>query len=190
MAILRFRISLEEDDTVYRDVLIKHKQTFADLHTIILKSFDFDSKHQATFYRSNDNWDRGREISLEKYDKAYRADPLIMAETTVGSEVFDPNQKFLYHYDFAKNWWFQVALIGVTKNEDKTAVFPQVARSENIAPQQYGIRSLLGDKYVDIEEKYDLAAGQEGFTTDGEDGQGDFSATEEGGSEESSENDF
>ena len=71
MAILKFRVYFEEDDAVYRDVLIKHTQTFQDLHFVILKAFEFDSKHQATFYRSNDNWQRGREISFQKYDKQY-----------------------------------------------------------------------------------------------------------------------
>jgi uncharacterized protein YciU (UPF0263 family) len=69
MAILRFRIYFEEDDSVYRDVAIRHTQSFLDLHTIILKAFEFDSKFGATFYRSNDNWQRGREISLEKNTK-------------------------------------------------------------------------------------------------------------------------
>ncbi|MGZ3880569.1 MAG: IS1096 element passenger TnpR family protein, partial [Flavisolibacter sp.] len=89
MAILKFRAYLEEDDSVYRDVVIRHTQSFFDLHEVILKSFEFDSKHQATFYRSNDNWQRGREISLEKYERAYKAPPLLMKETTIGSEIKD-----------------------------------------------------------------------------------------------------
>ncbi|HMW27192.1 MAG TPA: hypothetical protein PKC51_11150, partial [Ferruginibacter sp.] len=99
MAILRFRIYWEDDDSVYRDIAIRHTQTFTDLHNCILKSFEFDSKHKATFYRSNDNWQRGREISLEKYDKEYKAEPLIMDSTTIGSEINKPNQKFIYEYD-------------------------------------------------------------------------------------------
>jgi hypothetical protein len=87
MAILKFRIYWEEDESTYRDVAIRHTQTFFDLHTAILKSFEFDSKHKATFYRSNDNWQRGREISLEKYDKQYKADPLIMSEIAIGTEI-------------------------------------------------------------------------------------------------------
>lgn len=170
MAILRFRVFLEEDDTVYRDVLIKHNQSFAELHTIVLKAFEFDNKHQATFYRSNETWAKGREISLERYDKPYRAEPLLMKDVLVGTEIFDTNQRFLYQYDFAKNWWFQLQLIAVTKSEDKNAVYPSIARSENIAPPQYGTRSLLGNKFVDIEEKYDLASGTEGFGTEGEGG--------------------
>src|ERR1700745_3257749 len=103
MAILKFRGYFEEDDSIYRDVAVRHKQHFLQLHQIILKAYEFDSKHQATFYRSNDNWQRGREISLTKYDKSYKAEPLIMAETTIGSEIRDTNQKFVYQYDFQKN---------------------------------------------------------------------------------------
>ncbi len=106
MAVLRFRAYYEEDDSVYRDIVIKHKQTFADLHNAILKAYEFDNKHQATFYRSNDNWQRGREITLEKYEKPYKAEPMIMSETTIGSEIKDPNQKFIYTYDFNKGWAF------------------------------------------------------------------------------------
>jgi hypothetical protein len=65
MAILKFRAYYEEDDSVYRDVAIRHTQSFFELHEAILKSFEFDTKHGATFYRSNDKWQRGREISLQ-----------------------------------------------------------------------------------------------------------------------------
>jgi hypothetical protein len=167
MAVLKFRAYYEEDDSVYRDIVIKHKQTFADLHAAILKAYEFDNKHQATFYRSNDTWQRGREITLEKYDKQYRADPLIMAETTIGSEIQDPNQKFVYTYDFVKGWTFLIELINVSKEESPKIIYPATARVEGIAPPQYGTKSLLGDKFVDIEEKYDLSAGAEGFGREG-----------------------
>ena len=107
MAILKFRIYWEDDESVYRDIVIRHNQTFADLHLAILKSYEFDSKHKATFYRSNDSWQRGREISLEKYDKDYKAEPLLMADVTIGSEIKDPNQKFVYEYDFNKRSHYQ-----------------------------------------------------------------------------------
>ena len=168
MAILKFRIYWEEDDSVYRDVAIIHKQSFHELHEGILKAFEFDSKHAATFYRSNDNWQRGREITLEKYDKAYKAEPLIMANTTIGSEIRDTNQKFVYVYDFVKNWTFHVELINVTKEESSKITYPATSRVEGIGPQQYGTRSLLGKKFVDIEEKYDLPVHNEGFGTEGE----------------------
>jgi hypothetical protein len=189
MAILKFRAYFEDDESIYRDVSIKHTQSFFDLHLTILKAYEFDNKHQATFYRSNDQWQRGREITAEVYDKAYLAQPLMMDETTIGSEIKDPNQKFIYVYDFTRNWTFMVELIHVSKEENPKIAYPAVTRVEGIGPQQYGTKSLLGDKFVDIEEKYDLTnaiEGMEGFGEEGEstDDAGDdetaFGAEDEG----------
>lgn len=168
MAILKFRIFLEEDDTVYRDILIQHKQSFLDLHKAILKAYAFDGKHEATFFRSNDQWQQGREISLAKYDKAYKAEPLLMQDTLIGSEIMDTNQKFVYLYDFTKRWIFLVELIHVSKNENPQNSYPYISRTEGIGPPQYGTKSLLGSRFADIEEKYDLEKGIEGFGEEGE----------------------
>ena len=169
MAILRFRVYLEEDDSVYRDVAIRHTQTFLQLHEIILKAYEFDKKHQATFYRSNDNWQRGKEITLEKYNKQYRVEPLLMESTMIGSEIFDPNQKFIYVYDFVKNWTFQLELINVSKDENPKLTYPAVVRTEGIGPSQYGTKGLVGDKLTEVEEKYDLGKNVEGYGEEGED---------------------
>src|SRR5690349_24551530 len=118
MAILKFRIYFEDDESVYRDVVIRHTQSFRDLHETILRSYEFDSKHKATFFRSNDNWQRGREIILEKDTAPRKAEPLLMADTPIAAAVKDPNQKFIYLYDFAKSWTFLVELIGISKDEN------------------------------------------------------------------------
>ena len=188
MAILKFRAYFEEDDSVYRDVAIRHTQSFFDLHEAILKAFEFDNKHGATFYRSNDNWQRGREISLDKYEKSYKAPPLLMKETTIGSEIKDTNQKFIYVYDFNKNWTFLVELINVSKEENPKVSYPATVRKEGIPPSQYGTKSLLGERFADVEEKYDLTRGAEGFGEEG-DGADAGDAPEEAG-ETSSEEDF
>ena len=189
MAVLKFRAYYEDDDAVYRDVVIKHTQTFLDLHNAILKAYEFDNKHQATFYRSNDYWQRGREISFEKYDKEYKAEPLIMANTTIGSEIRDTNQKFIYVYDFTKNWTFLVELINVSKEESSKINYPATSRTEGIGPQQYGTRSLLGKKFVDIEEKYELPQKTDGFSEEGEEGTSEESADENTDENEVAEND-
>lgn len=169
--ILKFRVYFEEDDSIYRDIVIKHTQNFKDLHDAILKAYEFDSKHQATFYRSNDNWQQGREIALEIYDIPHKVQPLIMRETTIGSEIKNTNQRFTYTYDFHKQWNFLVELINVSKEEDSKLVYPAVARAEGIGPKQYGTKGLLGEKFADIEEKYDLSRGAEGFGEKNEEGE-------------------
>jgi len=172
MAILKFRIYWEEDEAVYRDVAVKHSQSFQDLHTVLLKSYEFDSKHQATFYRSNDTWQLGREISLEKYEKPYKADPLIMSEVIIGSEIKVPNQKFIYDYDFVKEWRFMVELINVDKEENNKLEYPCIVRAEGIGPSQYGTKGIVDTRLAEMEEKYDLNSDglADGFTEEGEEG--------------------
>jgi len=195
MPVLKFRVYWEEDESVYRDIAIKPNQTFLLFHQAILQAFEFDSKHKATFFRSNDNWQRGREIILEADNQPRKAEPLLMAETMIAAAVKDPNQKFIYLYDFAKNWSFLVELIGVSKDENSKIVYPACVRKEGLAPSQYGTKGLVGDKLVEMEEKYDLnkeGMDADGFGEEGEEGEesdalgGD--GAEEFGSEE--ENNF
>lgn len=186
MAVLKFRVYWEEDDAIYRDVVVKHTQNFTELSNIILKAFEFDQKHEATFFRSNDIWKRGREISKAVYDKAYVAPPLLMDETSIGSEIIDTNQHFIFLYDFVKSWTFLIELIQVIKNTDAdmTLDYPMVTRVEGVGPMQYGTKGLLGKSFADIEEKYDLSEAQEGFGEEGEEGEHDNEDEEDESSED------
>ena len=190
MAILKFRVYFEEDESVYRDVVIRHTQSFFDLHEAILRAYEFDNRHQATFFRSNDHWLRGREISIEKYNQEYKALPLIMSETTIGSEIRNPNQRFTYLYDFNKNWNFLLELINESKEENPKISYPSMIRTEGIGPSQYGTKGLLGEKFADIEEKYDLTQVPvgDGFGVKDEEGEDlgipDDEVAAEGGEEE------
>jgi len=191
MPVLKFRVYWEEDESVYRDISIKPDQTFLQFHQVILQSFEFDNKHKATFFRSNDNWQRGREIILEKDNTPRKVEPLMMNETVIAAAVKTPNQKFIYLYDYAKNWVFLVELIGVSKDENSRVTYPYCVRKEGLAPSQYGTKGLVGDKLVEMEEKYDL--NKEGMSEDGfgEEGEEDTSdADDEGGEDNNSEEMF
>ena len=187
MAILKFRAYFQEDESIYRDIAIRHTSNFFDLHKAILIAYEFDCKHAATFYRSNDDWQRGREISVERYEKDYKAEPLIMTDTAIGSEIKDPNQRFVYEYDFDRKWTFTIELISVEKVENDKLSYPVCVRNEGIAPPQYGSKGLVDKRLAEMEEKYDLKpeAMQDGFGTEGDDDLGnDATETEEGHGDE------
>jgi hypothetical protein len=109
-----------------------------------------------------------------------------MADTTIGSEIKDPNQKFIYLYDFNKNWTFLVELINVSKEESSRINYPSSVRAEGIAPSQYGTKGLLGEKFTEIEEKYDLSQASEGFAEKDENGE-DFASSDDASVEEESD---
>ncbi|HVB03662.1 MAG TPA: hypothetical protein VNE41_08065 [Chitinophagaceae bacterium] len=171
MPVFRFRIYWEEDDSVYRDVQIRADQTFLQLHSAILVAFEFDQKHKARFFRSNDHWKRGREIVQEMDDQPRMVAPLIMADTLIGTVVTIPNQKFVYLYDDAVNWTFLVELIGLSREENSHLQYPVCIRREGLPPAQYGTKGNVNEKLVEIEEKYDLLGDkldEEGFGEEGE----------------------
>lgn len=190
MPVLKFRVYWEEDESVYRDISIKPDQTFLQFHQAILTSFEFDNKHKATFFRSNDNWQRGREIILEQDNAPRKVEPLMMNETVIAAAVKAPNQKFIYLYDYARNWTFLVELIGVSKDENSRVVYPFIARKEGLAPSQYGTKGLVGDKLVEMEEKYDLnkeGMSEDGYGEEGEEDTSDADAEDDGGEDNAQE---
>jgi len=175
MPLFRFRAAWEEDDLVYRDVEIQSGQTFADLQAVILKAYDFDSKHPAQFFESDERWNRrGRTVSSEVLSNKKDAPALSALKTPVGALVGVPDQKFILEYDPVKKWIFLVELIGLQKEEDPKQTYPRVARKEGIAPPQYGAKGAKGGGpgLMEVEEAYDLGAEEmaEGFGSEGEEG--------------------
>lgn len=172
MTILRFRVYWEEDDQTYRDIEILGSQTFMDFHKVIVQAFEFDGKHPASFFESDDKWVRGRELSSEVLVNKKNAPALSMVKTPVSALVSTPDQKFVYVYDLVKKWTFMAELTAVSKEETPRRTYPFVLRKEGIAPAQYGIKGVNPDKIMEIEEKYDLGAEEmaEGFGNVGEEG--------------------
>lgn len=181
MPLFRFRAYWEEDDQVYRDIEIQTGQNFYALHEAIFKAYEFDGKHPASFFESDDKWHRGRGISSEVLTNKKDAPALSMIKTPVSALVTTPTQKFIYEYDPVKKWTFMVELIGMVKDEDPRKNYPICIRKEGVAPAQYGIKGVNPDKLMEVEEKYDLGADEmaEGFGSEGEEG----SSADEYGSE-------
>lgn len=169
MPLLRFRVYWEEDEQVYRDIEIKPGQSFLELHKAILTAYEFDGKHPASFWESNERWERGLELNSEVLVNKKDAPALSMSRTPVSALTSTPDHKFVYEYDPAKKWTFLVELIGVRPDEDARQTYPYVFRKEGVGPAQYGVKGVNLDKLLEIEEKYDLGADAEGFGSEGED---------------------
>lgn len=170
MPLLRFRVYWEEDDQIYRDIELLAGQTFMDFHKVIAQAYEYDGKQPASFFESNEKWQRGREISSEVLVNKKDAPALSMIKTPVSALVAKPDHKFVYEYNPAKKWSFLIELIGVSRDENPKRVYPFILRKEGVAPTQYGVKGAAADKLMEIEEKYDLGADEmaEGFGAEGE----------------------
>lgn len=112
----RFRIILDAEDDVFRDIEIMADNTLEDLHNTILQSFGFDGTEMASFYISDDDWNQGEEISQFDLDEG-SGSARLMNETTIDDVVSESQTKLIYVYDFLSMWTFLVELAEVAEPE-------------------------------------------------------------------------
>jgi hypothetical protein len=122
---LKFRVLLdsEKNEEVFRDVLISDASDFESFYHAIMKSFDFKGDQMASFYVSNEYWDKGHEISL--LDMSYDDDSIdspatVMKNAVIKDFLDEPDQRFILVYDFMKMWIFLIELIGYDRNEPES----------------------------------------------------------------------
>jgi hypothetical protein len=133
---LKFRVLLdsEKNEEIFRDILVSDTDNFESFFQAIVKSFNFSGKEMASFYVSNDSWDKGHEISL--LDMSYGDDSVdspsaVMKQVVIKDFISEPDQKFILVYDFIKMWIFLVELIGYERNEPET---PEMILAVGTAP--------------------------------------------------------
>lgn len=116
--IYRFRVILDNDtdEDVFRDLEIREDDTLEDLHNIITQSFGFDGTEMASFYRSDDQWNQGEEISL--FDLSDDDSARLMNETAINDVTFEMQTKLIYVYDFLSMWTFYVELAEIVEEAE------------------------------------------------------------------------
>lgn len=110
----KFRVLIDtlEEQNAFRDIAIDSSFTFDKLHEAINEAFDFKGDQVASFYLSNEDWDKGQEIGL--MDMTGESDDFVEMESTPIAEKVDlVNQKLLYVYDFLSMWCFFVELVEI-----------------------------------------------------------------------------
>jgi hypothetical protein len=177
MAVYRFRVYLEDNEDVYRDIDIKAAQTFEQFHTVIQDAFKFDAKHSASFFVSDDYWRKNQEITLKKEDLPLDEEEIrkkvepkkLMSEVKIAKYIEQPHQRFVYIFDPVAQWSFLIEMVKIAEESAKLK-YPVCSRSVGTAPKQYKqipiikeeqqhidplMAALLGGKADDEEEPDD-----------------------------------
>lgn len=154
--IYRFRIILDTDDDVFRDIEIEASNTLEDFHNAITQSFGFDGQEMASFYTTNDLWEEGEEICL--FDVSDEPDGVrIMSETYLEDIVDEEKTRLLYVYDFLNMWTFMVELADIAEAEAGTT-YPNLMYSHGQIPEQAPEKEFIAEEIEDddFEEEFDL----------------------------------
>jgi len=132
--IYRFRIILDTEEDVFRDLEIEQSATLEDFNNAITQSFGFDGMEMASFYLSNEAWEQGEEIS--QFDMSEGMESIrLMNETLVEDVVSERSTKLLYVYDFLNMWRFMIELAEIADAEDGVA-YPNLMYVQGQVPDQ------------------------------------------------------
>ncbi len=156
MNLIRFRVIIDIEEDVFRDILIDRASPLEDLHRGILAAFDFGEGEMASFFQSDEDWGRGREVPLMDMgmDDAGNHYPS-MRSVPVGEMVEVANDRMVYVYDFLRMWCFYVEVIAVEQGEKPE--YPLLAHEFGAAPDQFSKEVDLMDGLDDAAEEGDDA---------------------------------
>lgn len=130
-----FRVLIDIEEDVFRDIEIDGSDTFLNFHKAIQQAFEFDDSQMASFYMSDETWSKGEEVTLMKMDFDDGSSSKEMADTTIETLMKNKDDKAVYVFDFMLMWCFFIDLIEVNEANKEN---PKTVNRFGQAPYQYG----------------------------------------------------
>lgn len=126
MAIYRFRVFIEDDHEIYRDIDIRGRQRFADLHKQIVQAFNFQQNQPAAYISSDQQWYEGD--TVVELDAKLEGD-----HQRIVDHINVPRQRFLCITSSYKDVGLALELQKILKEEPE-ATYPRCTKTEGEPP--------------------------------------------------------
>jgi hypothetical protein len=154
--IYKFRVILDAEEDVFRDLAIDENDTLEDLHNAIVNAFGFDGMEIASFYTCNDEWVQEDEIPL--FDTGdVPGEEKTMTDYPLSSILDEESTKIIYVYDFLNMWTFFVELAAIEEPETGVS-YPDLLYSHGLMPVTAPDKEFTADDndmYSDFDDDYD-----------------------------------
>ena len=97
---LNIRVVADTHEDIFIDFNIHKTSNFRKIHDFLIEKFNLDDLELSSFYYSNDNWDKGEEITLLNMNFEDETNLKFM-DMVILNDVFEKGHvKFLYVNDF------------------------------------------------------------------------------------------
>jgi hypothetical protein len=168
--VYKFRVILDAEEDIFRDIAIRSDDTLEDLHNAIFNAFGFDGMEVASFYTCDETWNQEDEIPL--FDTGdVPGEQRTMSDYALSDILDEANTKIIYVYDFINMWTFLVELAAI---EEPVAggTYPETLFSHGIMPAEAGEKNFEADMNDDIygefeddldEDDLDMFSGDDSF---------------------------
>jgi hypothetical protein len=130
--IYKFRVILDAEEDVFRDIAIQEDNTLEDFHNAIVNAFGFDGLEVASFYTCDDTWNQEDEIPMFDIGDT-PGEQKTMADYQLNDLLDKEQTKIIYVYDFINMWTFLIELAAV-EDVETTETYPALLFSHGELP--------------------------------------------------------
>jgi hypothetical protein len=168
--VYKFRVILDAEEDIFRDIAILSDDTLEDLHNAIFNSFGFDGMEVASFYTCDDTWNQEDEIPM--FDSGdVPGEQKTMSDYQLEDLLDKQNTKIIYVYDFINMWTFLVELAAI-EDQIPGNIYPETIFSHGEMPDEAIEKNFEADIHDDIygefeddldEDDLDMFSGDDSF---------------------------
>ena len=168
--VYKFRVILDAEEDIFRDIAILSDDTLEDLHNAIFNSFGFDGMEVASFYTCDATWNQEDEIPM--FDAGdVPGEQKTMSDYQLEDLLDKQNTKIIYVYDFINMWTFLVELAAI-EDQIPGNSYPEAIFSHGEMPDEAIEKNFEADMHEDIygefeddldEDDLDMFSGDDSF---------------------------
>lgn len=139
-----FRIISDEDQEFCRDLVIEGSDTFLDFHHTLQENLGYDPSQLASFFITNEVWEKQQEITLIDMMQDPNLPVVIMDQVTLDEQITEVSQRMIYLFDFFSDRAFFIELL---EESDQTSSkdTPFIGYAKGEAPPQLLLDLLMDD---------------------------------------------
>jgi hypothetical protein len=139
-----FRIVSDEDPDFFRDVVTEGSDTFLELHQTLQKNMAYDANQLASFFITNELWEKEQEITLIDMMQDPTQGTPTMDQVTLDEYLSEINQRLIYVFDFFAERAFYMELIEMS-DQTSSKDTPFVAQEGGDPPAQLALDLMADD---------------------------------------------
>lgn len=141
--VFKFRMLSHEIKDFVRDIEIRANQTFYDFHKAIQDDLNFDSAQIASFFTTNQLWEKEKEFILFDISDVPNNATVPMDRARLRDYIKDPKQRLIYTFDIFNDRGLFIELVE-NLEESRYSDYPAIVFSKGAAPQQilFGSRDI------------------------------------------------
>ena len=140
--VFHFLILSGESEDFVLELQLHQKNSFLDFHHAIIEALNFDSNNLASFWKTDENWQKISEATLIDMDEHSKH---LMKDINIEDCCRNKGERFLYIFDYFSERSLFIKIVNIIDLENNISKYPTVVRLEGVVPLQ----TKRGEKYID-----------------------------------------